>query len=88
MPREFSFGYPAAFGPLDDLALAKSPSASGTRRGTETDQPALAQRLDGVSRVWLVETGGNSVPIPLADSDLHLAAVYPAGDITIALYER
>jgi mannosyltransferase len=88
MPREFAFGYPAAFGPLDDLALAKSPSASGTLRGTETDQATLGQRLDGVSRAWLVETGGSSVPVPLAHSGLHLVAVYPAGDIAVALYER
>jgi hypothetical protein len=38
--------------------------------------------------VWLVETGGTSVPVPLADSGLHLAAAYPAGDIAVALYER
>jgi mannosyltransferase len=88
MPREFAFGYLAAFGPLDDLSLAQSPSASGTLRGTETDQATLVHRLDGVSRVWLVETGGASVPVPLADSGLHLAAVYPAGDITVARYER
>jgi mannosyltransferase len=88
MPQEFAFAYPAAFGPLDHLALAQSPSASGTLRGTETDQATLGRRLDGVSRVWLVETGGNSVPVPLADSGLHLAAVYPAGDIAVALYER
>jgi mannosyltransferase len=88
MPREFAFGYPAAFGPLDDLALARSPSASGTLRGSETDQTTLGRRLDGVSRVWLVETGGRSVPVPLVDSGLRLAAVYPAGDIAVALYER
>jgi mannosyltransferase len=88
MPREFAFGYPKAFGPLDDLALARSPGASGTLRGTETDQATLGRRLQGVSRVWLVETGGNSVPVPLADSGLHRGAVYPAGDITVALYQR
>jgi mannosyltransferase len=88
MPREFEFGYPAAFDPLDDLALARSPGASGTLRGTESDQATLDRRLDGVSRVWLVETGGNSVPAPLADSGLHRAAVYPAGDITVTLYAR
>jgi mannosyltransferase len=87
-PREFSFGYPAAFGPLDDLALSQSPSASGTLRGTETDQATLRRRLDHVSRVWLVETGGNSVPGSLAENGLHLAATYPAGDIDIALYQR
>jgi mannosyltransferase len=88
LPRQFAFGYPAAFGPLDDLALAQSPSASGTLRGTETDQATLGRRLDGVGRVWLVDLFRKSVPFPLADSGLHLAAVYPAGDITVALYER
>ncbi len=39
--RVFAFGYPAAFGPLDDLALATSPSASGTLSGTDTDQTTL-----------------------------------------------
>ena len=88
MPREFAYGYPAAFGPLDDLALGQSPGASGTLRGTETDQATLIHRLDGAGRVWLVETGGTSVPVPLADSDLHLITVYPAGNITVALYGR
>lgn len=88
MPREFAFGYPAAFGPLDDLALAQSPGASGTLRGIETDQATLSARLDDVSRVWLVETGGNSMPAPLVDSGLHLTAVYPAGDIAVVLYQR
>ena len=88
MPREFAFAYPAAFGSLDDLALARSPSAAGTLRGIETDPATLERRLDGVGRVWLVETGGNSVPAPLAGSGLHLVAVYPAGDITVTSYER
>ncbi len=86
MPREFAFGYPSAFGPLDDLALATLPSASGTLRGTETDQVTLGSRLDGVSRIWLVETGGTSVPALLAERGLHQAAIYRAGDITVALY--
>jgi mannosyltransferase len=88
MPREFAFAYPAAFGPLDDLALARSPGVSGTLRGTDTDQVTLRRRLAGVRRVWLIETGGADVPVALADSGLHRAAVYPAGDITVALYER
>jgi hypothetical protein len=53
---------------LDDLTLARSPSVSGTVRGTETDQATLDRRLDAVSRGWLVETGGTSVPTPLSDS--------------------
>lgn len=88
MPREFAFGYPAAFAPLDDLALAVSPSVSGTLRDAETDQVTLSRRLDGTDRVWLVETGGTSVPVPLADSGLRVAATYPAGDITVTLYQR
>jgi mannosyltransferase len=88
LPREFASGYPAAFGPLDDLALARSPSASGTLRGIETDQASLTRRLDGVSRVWLVETGGTRVPGPLVDAGLHLAAAYSAGNIAVVLYQR
>jgi mannosyltransferase len=87
-PREFEYAYPAAFGKLDDLALAQSPSASGTLRGTETGRATLGRRLNGASRVWLVELDGNSVPGPLADSGLHLAAGYRAGGIAVALYER
>jgi mannosyltransferase len=88
MPREFAFGYPAAFGPLDDLSLAASPGASGTLRGTETDQATLIRRLDGVNRVWLVETGGNTVPAPLTAGGLHRVAVFPAGDVLVTLYQR
>lgn len=87
-PREFAFGYPAAFGPLDDLALARSPVVSGTLRGTETDRATLSRRIDRVSRVWLVELEGAGVSVPLVDGGLHLIAVHPAGDITVALYER
>lgn len=88
VPREFEFGYPAAFGRLDDLALAASPSASGTLRGTETDPATLGRRIAGVSRVWLVELAGTSVPVPLTDSALHRVAGYPAGDVTVTLYQR
>lgn len=88
VPREFEFGYPAAFHSLDDLALAASPSASGTLRGTETDQATLGRRIGGVSRVWLVELAGTSVPVALADSTLHRAAGYPEGDVTVTLYQR
>ena len=88
MPREFEFAYPSAFGPLDDLALAQSPNASGTLRGVETDQATLVRRLDAMSRVWLVEVDGNAEPASLAASDLHLIKVYPADNIEVALYGR
>jgi mannosyltransferase len=82
MPREFAFAYPAAFARLDDLALAASPSASGTLRGAEADHI----NLDGITRVWLIETGGNSVPAPLIG--MHHVVTYPAGNVIVALYER
>ncbi|SEP38841.1 glycosyltransferase family 39 protein [Amycolatopsis saalfeldensis] len=88
MPREFAFAYPSAFGPLDDLALAGSPSATGTLRGTSTDRATLDRRIAGVSRVWLIETGGKQLPGPLAGRGLHLAALYPADNVTVALYAR
>jgi mannosyltransferase len=87
-PREFAFGYPAAFAALDDLSLARSPSASGTLRGTDIDQATLAGRLDDAKRVWQVELEGDTRAAPLTDSGLHLAATYPAGDITVVLYQR
>lgn len=88
MPREYAYAYPAAFSRLDDLAQAESPVASGTLRGTEVSLATLDRRLQGVSRVWLVETGGPSVPAALTDSGLHRVALSHADDITVALYER
>ncbi len=87
-PREFAYGYPDAFGPLDDLALAQSPTASATLRGIDTDAPTLTRRLGDANRLWLVEMGGTGAPEPLAASGLRLAATYSAGDITVALYGR
>lgn len=86
MPREFAFAYPAAFGALDDLALAASPSASGTLRGTETDRATLTRRIDGADRVWLVETGGSVVPTTLIG--MYRVEMYAAGDISVSLYEH
>lgn len=82
MPREFAFAYPAAFARLDDLALTASPGASGTLRGVEADHVDV----DGIGRVWLIETGGYSVPAPLIG--MHHVVTYPAGDVMVALYER
>ena len=86
MPREFAFAYPSAFAPLDDLDLAQSPSTSGTLRGTETDPATLSRRIEGVYRVWLVETGGTSVPTAL--TGMHKTAIYSAGDIIVDLYQH
>ena len=41
-----------------------------------------------LSTSWLVETGGYRVPVPLTERDLRPVAVYPAGDLTVALYRR
>lgn len=88
VPREIKFAYPAAFKPLDDLAQASSPAASGTLLGTDVGHPTLDRRLDDASRLWLVDMRGTSVPATIAHSGLHLASFYPAGDITVALYAR
>jgi mannosyltransferase len=87
-PREFAFAYPAAFAPLDDLALARPPRASGTLRGTETSPATLARRLNRVGRVWLVRLYGKNAAAPPIGSGLHPVAAYRAGDITVTLYER
>lgn len=87
-PREFAFAYPAAFKSLGDLALAQSPAASNTLLGTNVSPATLTHRLDDAQRVWLVDILGTEVPAPLSHSGLHRVSVYPAGDITISLYER
>jgi hypothetical protein len=46
----------------------------------------LSRRLDAVDRVWLVETGGTTVPAAL--TGMHKIAMYPAGDIIVALYQH
>jgi hypothetical protein len=54
-----SQAYPAAFANLRDVAQRRSPLASATLRGTTVSGPVLARRFASVSRVWIVQLGGN-----------------------------
>jgi mannosyltransferase len=86
-PREFASAYAKAFGPLDDLDLAATPGASDSLRGTDVSAATLAQRLGTVSRVWLVETEGDTVPQDLR-SGWHLTVDHSSGGVLIRLYVR
>jgi mannosyltransferase len=84
MPREFAFAYPRVFGPLADVTMAASPSASNTLRGTELERP----RLDGVPRVWVLDVDGSAEPDALRGSGLRLVGEWHAGNITVEDYAR
>lgn len=83
MPREFAFAYPQAFAGLIDVAMATSPSASDTLRGTELGHPTI-----NVNRVWVVDVDGSTEPSALRGTGFRLRSVAHAGNITIEDYER
>jgi mannosyltransferase len=56
-----SMAYPAPFSRLRDLALARSPVASGTLTGVTVHPSAVPGRFAGVRRVWLVSWSGKPV---------------------------
>jgi mannosyltransferase len=83
MPREFAFAYPQAFAGLVDVAMATSPSASDTLRGTELDRPTI-----NVDRVWVVDVDGSVEPSALRGTGFRLITIQHAGNVTIEDYER
>jgi mannosyltransferase len=52
--RATKYAYPAAWAPLRDIALARSPTATASLAGRQVSPAMLAQRFTGVDRVWLV----------------------------------
>ncbi|HLI40067.1 MAG TPA: glycosyltransferase family 39 protein [Streptosporangiaceae bacterium] len=95
--RVLGTGYPAPFRRLRDIALARSPVASGTLTGTETDVPAvLKSRFTDVRRVWVVTGNGNGTfPVPSTPVDrekmallagMHILHRWRAGDVMLTLY--
>lgn len=83
MPREFGFAYPQAFAGLVDIALATSPSASDTLRGTELGHPTI-----DVGRIWVVDVDGTAEPSALRGTGYRLITATRAGNVTIEDYER
>jgi len=92
-------GYPAPFERLRDIALAKSPIASGTLTGTEITSPALLKsRFTDVRRVWVVTGSGNyQFPVPgnpvdkekmalIAGAGMHIIHRWMAGEVMLTLY--
>jgi mannosyltransferase len=92
-------GYPAPFGKLRDIALARSPIASGTLAGNEITSPAeLKSRFTDVSRVWVVTGSSNyKFPVPSTPVDkekmallagMHIIGRWMAGEVMLTLYGR
>jgi mannosyltransferase len=94
-------GYPAPFGKLRDIALARSPIASGTLAGNEITSPAeLKSRFTDVSRVWVVTGSSNyKFPVPstpvdkekmalIAGAGMHIIHRWMAGEVMLTLYGR
>jgi mannosyltransferase len=92
-------GYPVPFERLRDIALAKSPIASGTLTGTEITSPALLKsRFTDVRRVWVVTGAGNDkFPVPSTPVDkekmalitgagMHIIRRWMAGEVMLTLY--
>jgi mannosyltransferase len=94
-------GYPAPFDKLRDIALARSPIASGTLAGNEITSPAeLKSRFTDVSRVWVVTGSSNyEFPVPstpvdkekmalIAGAGMHILHRWMAGEVMLTLYGR
>src|SRR5450755_780286 len=94
-------GYPAPFGKLRDIALARSPIASGTLAGNEITSPAeLKSRFTDVSRVWVVTGSSNyKFPVPstpvdkekmalIAGAGMRIIHRWMAGEVMLTLYGR
>jgi mannosyltransferase len=92
-------GYPAPFERLRDIALARSPIASGTLTGTEITSPALLKsRFTDVRRVWVVTGASNyKFPVPgtpvdkekmalIAGAGMHIIHRWMAGEVMLTLY--
>jgi mannosyltransferase len=92
-------GYPAPFQRLRDIALAKSPIASGTLTGTEITSPALLKsQFTDVRRVWVVTGASNDkFPVPatpvdkekmalIAGAGMHIIHRWTAGEVMLTLY--
>lgn len=67
--RVVSTGYPAAFRRLRDLALEEPATESDTLTGVEVPAPALAGRLAGIRRVWLVQWADQVSVTPGTEAD-------------------
>jgi mannosyltransferase len=92
-------GYPAPFLRLRNIALARSPIASGTLTGVEVTSPAvLESRFTDVRRVWVVTGASNyKFPVPSAAVDkeklallsgMHVIGHWMAGEVMLTLYAR
>lgn len=87
--RDYAVAYPYGLAKLADIGLARSAVATGTLSGSQVAPTVLAQRLRGVTRVWMVEVASNRPYPALAGSPrFKLAQTTWHGDILLQLYEQ
>jgi mannosyltransferase len=90
-----SQAYPAAYARLRDLAQRKSPRASATLRGTTVSVPVLARRFASVSRLWVIQLGGDRFRNTRLDQEerrllrqLRQVGMWHISDVTLTLFVR
>lgn len=87
--RTFAAAYPFGLARLRDIALARSPDASGTLSGTGVALPVLRARLGHISRVWVIGTARAPRPVAeLRGTAFSLVRIWHVSDIWLRLYER
>ena len=95
--RVVALAFPAEFGAVDDVALARDPAASSTLWGVESSPVDVSRALRARSRVWVVtgpprlgEVGtatDRSKQVALADG-FRLAQVFELKNYEVRLYLR
>lgn len=100
--RSMTAAYPDAFGRLDDVGMAASPTASATIDATSAPPAVTTVRLSAASRIWLLSGvsrrapgsgGGTDVPSGQAAilreaGPFSLMARWQQGRLVLSLYSR
>jgi mannosyltransferase len=91
--RATKYPYTAVWARLRDIALARSPAASGSLAGTQVSPALLAQRFTAIDRVWLVtQRKVNLSPTSRAErrlaGTLRLIGQWRVQSIVLRLYSR
>jgi mannosyltransferase len=84
--ENFAQAYPYGIRQLIPVAQAKTPIESATLVGTFLPDPVVRQRLNRVSRVWVVEYGHRTPLVILSGLDFRLVRAWRTSDIWLYLY--
>jgi mannosyltransferase len=84
--ENFAQAYPYGIRQLIPVAQARTPIESATLVGTFLPDPVVRQRLNQVSRVWVVEYGHRTPLVILSGLDFRLVRAWRTSDIWLYLY--